>query len=194
MNGAPAEDARDDGSSGDAAAYEAVVYDLDGTLVDLSVDWGAVAGAVSELLSGRGVDVDGRDLWGMWELGKETGHREAVNRVIADHEERGARESTRLRVAETIPADRPVGVCTLNAESAARIALSVHDITPRVHPEAVVGRDSVETQKPDPEPLLATLRALGVDRERAVFIGDGERDERTAERAGVPFRYVSDWD
>jgi phosphoglycolate phosphatase len=32
-----------------------------------------------------------------------------------------------------------------------------------------------------------------VDPETTVFVGDGERDELTAERAGTAFRYVSEW-
>ena len=173
-------------------AFEAVVFDLDGTLVDLAVDWAVVHSDVASLLADLGVEADGRDLWGLWELGKERGHREAVNECIAAHETTGARESTRLACADAVP-EGPVGVCTLNAERAAHEALSTHDLTDRIVTDAVVGRDSVATEKPDPEPLLATCRALGVAPEETVFVGDGERDELTAERAGVPFRYVSEW-
>lgn len=175
-----------------AGEFEAVVFDLDGTLVELAVDWARVHRDVAALLADRGVEVDGHDLWGLWELGKEVGHAAAVNECIADHETEGARTSTRLACADAVP-EGPVGVCTLNAERAAREALSAHDLTHRIVSEAVVGRDSVATEKPDPEPLLATCRALGVAPEQTVFVGDGERDEVTAERAGVPFRYVSEW-
>jgi phosphoglycolate phosphatase len=172
--------------------FEAVVFDLDGTLVELAVDWAAVHRDVATLLEERGVTTDGHDLWGLWELGKEVGHTESVNECIAAHETTGARESTRLPCADAVPGG-PVGVCTLNAERAAREALTTHDLTDRVVTDAVVGRDSVVTEKPDPEPLLATCRALGVDPETTVFVGDGERDELTAERAGTAFRYVSEW-
>jgi phosphoglycolate phosphatase len=173
-------------------AYEAVVFDLDGTLVDLAVDWTAVHRDVAALLDERSVTTDGHDLWGLWELGKETGHGEAVNARIADHETEGARTSIRLPCADAVP-DGPVGVCTLNAERAAHVALSTHDLTGHVADGAVIGRDSVATEKPDPEPLLTTCRALGVAPEETVFVGDGERDELTAERAGTAFRYVSAW-
>jgi len=172
--------------------YEAVVYDLDGTLVELAVDWDAVARDVAALLESRGVPPDSTGLWEMWHGSKGTPHETAVHRTMADHEEAGARASTLLAAARSIPADRPVGVCSLNAESAVHVALETHDLTGAV--DAVVGRGSVPTEKPDPEPLLATLDPLGVDPERTVFVGDSERDEVAAERAGVPFRYVSDWD
>jgi phosphoglycolate phosphatase len=171
--------------------HEAVVYDLDGTLVDLAVDWAAVAGDVADLLDERRVDTDGMDLWEMWTESKARGHAEAVNGVIADHETTGARVSTRLPAAERLPHPVPVGVCTLNAESAAHEALGTHGLAGSV--SAVVGRDSVDQEKPDPAPLLACLEALGVGPDGAVFVGDGERDEETARRAGVRFSYVSEW-
>jgi phosphoglycolate phosphatase len=172
--------------------YEAVVYDLDGTLVELAVDWDAVARDVEALLESRGVPPDSTGLWEMWHGSKGTPHETAVHRTMADHEEAGARTSTLLAAARSVPADLPVGVCSLNAESAVHVALETHDLTAAV--DAVVGRGSVPTEKPDPEPLLATLDPLDVDPGRAVFVGDSERDETAAERAGVPFRYVSDWD
>jgi len=110
---------------------------------------------------------------------------------MADHEAAGARASTLLPPARSIPADLPGGVCSLNAESAAHVALDTHDLTGEV--DVVVGRGSVPTEKPDPEPLLATVEPLGVHPGRAVFVGDSERDEVAADRAGMPFRYVSDW-
>ncbi|WP_224335349.1 HAD family hydrolase [Haloprofundus halobius] len=169
--------------------YDAVVYDLDGTLVDLLVDWNRVAADAGAVFDDAGVDAAGMDLWAMLDLADEEGMRPEIEAVIADHEREGARNSTRLTLVDGV-ADHavPVGVCSLNCEDACRIALDVHELAD--HVDSVVGRDSVATRKPDPEPLLATLRELGVDPENALFVGDSARDERTAERAGVAFKYV----
>jgi phosphoglycolate phosphatase len=167
--------------------YDAIVYDLDGTLVRLAVDWDAVARDVAGVLTERGVD-PGEDLWGMLEVADETGHRDAVERAIAAHEESGARDSERLPTAAELPREEPVAVCSLNCEAACRIALETHGLAG--HVRAVVGRDTVATEKPDPAPLLAALEALGTSPDRSLFVGDGERDELTAQRAGCAFRYV----
>lgn len=173
------------------ADYEAVVFDLDGTLVRLVVDWDAVATAVAEAFAANGVDAGGRDLWGLLDLADETGLREEVEAIIGAHERAGARRSVRLPAADDLAAiDRPIAVCSLNAESAARTALATHGLADRV--SAVVGRDSVPTRKPDPEPLLAALGALGADPDGALFVGDSARDAEAAERAGLAFRYVGD--
>ncbi|MFC6942089.1 HAD family hydrolase [Salinirubellus sp. GCM10025818] len=172
--------------------YDAVVYDLDGTLVDLAVDWDAVARDVEALLESRGIDPESTGLWEMWRESKGTPHQKSVHRTMADHEEAGARNSALLPPARSIPAELPVGVCSLNAESAVHVALDTHALTESV--DAVVGRGSVPTEKPDPEPLLSTLEPLGVDPGMAVFVGDSDRDRVASERAGVPYRDVSDWD
>ena len=173
----------------DADGFDAVVYDLDGTLVDLAVDWDLVARESAEVFRDAGVDVSGVDLWAMLDLADEHGLRDAVESVVSGHERDGAHDSTRLTLADGV-ADcaGAVGVCSLNCEDAVRIALDVHSLADGV--DAVVGRDSVATRKPDPEPLLETLRRLDVDPSEAVFVGDSPRDEQTADAAGVAFRYA----
>jgi phosphoglycolate phosphatase len=174
----------------DLDGFDAVVYDLDGTLCRLAVDWDAVAGDAAAVLADAGVDAAGRDLWAMLDDADDHGVRAAVEAVVADAEFEGARASERLPLADDLLSRRvPRGVCSLNAERAVREALSVHGLADQVG--AVVGRDTVPTRKPDPEPLLETVRRLDVDPGAAVFVGDSERDAVAADRAGVAFRYVT---
>ncbi|MDS0221517.1 HAD family hydrolase [Haloarcula sp. S1AR25-5A] len=172
--------------------HDAVIYDLDGTLVRLAVDWDAVASEVSTLLHDRNVDPGTRDLWEMLTLSSETGHRDAVEAAITDHERTGARSSDRLPLADGFPHSVPVGVCSLNAEEACRLALEVHDLDSYVGP--VVGRDTVGSSKPDPEGLLAITDELGVDPDATVFVGDSESDATAAQRAGMAFEWASEFD
>ena len=170
--------------------YDALVYDLDGTLVRLNVDWKEVTKDAAAVLAAQGVETEGMDLWDVLTRAEELGYRDRIEETIAEHERAGARTSRRLPLAETLPADVPVAVCSLNAEGACRIALEVHDIDG--HVQTVVGRDTVAGHKPDPEPLLASIEGLSADPARTLFVGDTERDEQTAKRANVPFQYVSD--
>ena len=172
--------------------HDAVVYDLDGTLVELAVDWGAVARDVARVLRERGVDPGTDGLGGMFERSEETGHREAVEETISGYERDGARQSRRLTLADGLPHEIPVGVCSLNAESACRLALEVHDIETVVGP--VVGRDTVGSEKPDPEGLLRVVDELDAAPESTVFVGDSQRDAETAQRAGTEFAWASAFD
>ena len=170
--------------------YDAVVYDLDGTLVELAVDWELVAAEVIEALTAAGIEATGIDLWDSFDYAEEADLRDRVESVIQEHEREGAHESIRLPLADRLEGQSPVGVCSLNCEDACRIALETHAL--EAHVDAVIGRDSVPTRKPDPEPLLATLEGLDVPPENAVFVGDSERDQITAERAGTAFVWVEE--
>ncbi|SDJ61494.1 phosphoglycolate phosphatase [Halovenus aranensis] len=171
--------------------YETIVYDLDGTLVRLRVDWDQARADTALALRERGIDADGQTLWKLLERGTDEGFAAVVERELAAHERDGARTSTLLDAASALPHDVPTGVCSLNCEDACRLALETHDLA--AHVGAVVGRDTVSSKKPDPEPLLRTVDLLSGSPSEALFIGDSERDEITADRAGVAFQYVEDY-
>ncbi|USZ67746.1 HAD-IA family hydrolase [Halorussus salilacus] len=178
---------RDDVAAAESAA--AVVYDLDGTLVDLVVDWAAVERRLADLLEREGIDADPLSAWELLDAAEAAGVGEAADDLIAAAERDGARASDRLRRADELLArEIPVGVCSLNREDAVRIALDAHDLA--AHVESVVGRGTVPERKPHPRPLLAAVEALGVAPEEVVFVGDSARDEETAERAGTRFEWV----
>jgi phosphoglycolate phosphatase-like HAD superfamily hydrolase len=168
--------------------YDAVVYDLDGTLVRLQVDWDAVRSEVEAALRDAGVDPDEHDTWEMLDAAEANGIGDDVNEIIAGHERDGAERATRLPTADELPLDVPVGVCSLNCEAACHVALDRHDLTHYV--DVVAGRDTVPARKPDPRALEWVLDELGVPAERALFVGDSASDEVTAERAGADFRWV----
>lgn len=169
----------------------AVVYDLDGTLVRLAVDWESARDEVAKLYRDAGVRIGDEGLWELLEQAPEHGLLEEVEAIIAEYERAGAAAADRLPTADELARrSRPAGVVSLNCEAACRIALEKHNLLDGV--EVIVGRDSVGTHKPDPEPLLAAVRALNVDAAETMFIGDSERDKRTAARAGTRFSYVGD--
>lgn len=170
--------------------YETVVYDLDGTLVHLDVDWDTVREEATATLRARDIDVENGTLWTVLERADETGYRRPVEEIIAEYERDGARTSRRLELADELPRSGPVAVCSLNCEAACRIALELHGLDGYV--DAIVGRDTVETVKPEPEPLLHAIAAAGGEPREALFVGDTERDARTAERAGVSFQFASE--
>jgi phosphoglycolate phosphatase len=166
--------------------YDAVVYDLDGTLVDLAVSWDTVASDARELFAAHGHETD-ESLWEMLDTADEIGLRSELAAVLADHERAGARASSLAPCAAELPLSVPTGVCSLNCEAACRVALDTHGLADAV--DAVVGRDTVPERKPDPEPLVETLDRLDVG-SRALFVGDSRRDAVAADRAGVDFEWV----
>lgn len=177
------------GDETDLGRFDAIVYDLDGTLVRLTVDWAQVTADVLDVYETAGIDASDRDLWQLSEEADEYGIEREVEAVIADHERTGARTSRELQLtAELRSFSGPTGVCSLNCEDACRIALETHDLDE--HVDAIVGRDTVETRKPDPLPLQRAIEAIGAEQSSTLFVGDSRSDETTADRAGVSFRYA----
>ena len=182
---------RDDGTTlgADPADCSAVVYDLDGTLVRLAVDWEAVERGLADLLEREGVDADRYSAWDLLTAAEEAGIGDEADELIAEAEREGATDSERLALADDLPThDIPVGVCSLNHESAVRIALDRHDLAR--HVDSVVGRGTVPQRKPHPRALLAVVEELGVEPANTLFVGDSASDEETAERAGTQFEWV----
>jgi len=174
----------------DYGAYGAVVFDLDGTLVRLPVDWRAVEREVWTAVTDRGVAADeDATVWTWLDAAEAAGVYDAVEPVVCERERSAAPDARRLPLADDcdqLAGDRPVGVCSLNCERAVRTALDAHDLSV----DAVVGRGTVPERKPDPEPLLAVCRRLDVSPEDVLFVGDSASDGTTAERAGTAFRRV----
>lgn len=170
---------------------DGIVYDLDGTVVRLRVDWEQVAADVLEVYETADIDPSTSDLWELIDSASGHGIQPAVEEAIASHERVGAREAVQLPVAQRLREDdRPTAVCSLNCEAACRIALETHGLDTAV--SAIIGRDSVAGRKPAPEPLVAAFDAIDISPERGLFIGDSESDKTAAERANVPFRFVSE--
>jgi phosphoglycolate phosphatase-like HAD superfamily hydrolase len=169
--------------------YDAVVYDLDGTLVQLAVDWAAVADQIKPVIESHGGDASANDALDLLPVAEEIGIGDEVDALIAEAEREGAHQSERLPAMDAfLERDVPVGVCSLNSEAACRVALNVYDASAQV--DVIIGRDSVTERKPHPEPLLTVVDKLGAVPEQTLFVGDSESDAETAHRTGTAFRRI----
>lgn len=77
----------------------------------------------------------------------------------------------------------PMAVCTNKPEAPARKVLTAMGFD--TYFTAVVGGDTLPQRKPDPAPLLETMRLLGA--EHCLYVGDSEVDAHTAAAANMPF-------
>ena len=76
-----------------------------------------------------------------------------------------------------------LGLCTNKPHGPARAVLA--HLALDAHFPVVIGGDSLTVRKPDPAPLQAAVAGLGA--RDAVYVGDSEVDAETAARAGLPF-------
>jgi HAD superfamily hydrolase (TIGR01509 family) len=175
----------------------AVVFDMDGVLVDTERDWDASRREVAAASGGRWHPDATTDMIGMsapeWsrymhdELGVDAEPEEINRRVVARMLERvgsgppllpGARSAVeglaaRWPLGLASSANRPVIDAVLDASGLARFFA------------ATVSSEEVPRGKPAPDVYLATADALDVDPSAAVAIEDSTNGIRSAAAAGM---------
>ena len=82
-----------------------------------------------------------------------------------------------------------VGVATSRVKETTMIGLNKFGIVPYL--DAIVTMEDTTKHKPDPEPVLVSLKKLGSAAEEALMIGDSMFDIRCAHNAGVKAVLVS---
>jgi phosphoglycolate phosphatase len=181
----------------------AVIFDLDGTLVDTAPDLMLATNHVLKTLGRRPITMD--------EVRSFVGHgaRALISRGCAatgDPVDPRALEALYqefvLFYADNIAGgstpfpglipllDRcraegiAMGICTNKLESLSVKLLAALGL--QHYFGAIVGPDTIGIAKPDPRPFQETLRRLGEKPWRSVMVGDSETDIKTARAAGVP--------
>ena len=187
----------------------AVVWDLDGTLVDSAQDLATALNAllfengqhshsvenvrtmigagVAKLIE-RGFRASGAPL--------DEARRDSMVPRFMEHYTACATDTTRL-----VPHAREVleyfyhagirqGLCTNKPREVTRQILSALDVVGYF--SSIVGGDTTPERKPHPLPLLTCLEELETQPEDAVMIGDSGADVGAARAAGVPVILVPD--
>jgi phosphoglycolate phosphatase len=187
---------------------QALIFDLDGTLVDTAPDLHAATNHVLGLI--------GRPPISMAELRAFVGHgaMNLIERGVAATGESVDQDTLKrlhksfldyyggniadhslvfdglLAVLDKAQArGLKLGVCTNKVEKLSYNLLTELGMMQRFG--SLVGGDTLPVMKPDPAPLFEAIARLGVDPARAMMVGDSETDIRTAQNAGVPVLAVT---
>lgn len=175
----------------------AVLFDLDGTLIETHIDFPAMTHAITELAAAHEVPesvTDGKDILGLVEAAaddvqKRGGDGAALRRTafaqLEAMEVAGCSSplllpGTRELMTMLIERGTKVGVVTRNCRTVsvgllARYALPHH---------LLLSRDDVQQTKPNPEHLWDALRLLGEKPEDAAMVGDHYMDIEAGVKAG----------
>ncbi|MDQ2094139.1 phosphoglycolate phosphatase [Rhodalgimonas zhirmunskyi] len=178
----------------------AVVFDLDGTLVDSAPD---IQAAANRMLEGEGlapldlptlISFIGNGLPKLVERvmrtrGIDPARHEELTQVTLAHYSADSSDLTvlypgvRAALQALQAKGYALGLCTNKPEAPARDilrALGIEDFF-----AVVVGGDTLPVKKPDPAPLFTAFEALGEG--ARLYVGDSEVDAATAKAAGVDF-------
>ena len=175
---------------------DVVVVDLDNTLIQLGVDWGAVRERLSDVAARAEVLVERHGIWPLMEAARQPGREPLLaemEQIVTETELAGAggpRNEALLEWLDGNAAGVPLSVLSLNSRHAVLKALGTHGLTDRV--AHVIGREDVRRVKPDPEGLFILAERHGVEPAQMLFIGDRDGDRKCAEAAGTPFMHVEE--
>ncbi|WP_453984085.1 HAD family hydrolase [Brevibacterium casei] len=174
----------------------AVLWDMDGTLVDTEPFWIA---AETELMTAhglpwseeQGLEFVGNDLLTSAEMMREAG-LDLPAPVIVDTlltaviAAVGQRVPFRPGALELLEALRAEGIpCVMVTMSYRRLAEAVISACPPGSFAGLIGGDDVARGKPDPEPYLAGAALLGLDPGDCVALEDSRPGLASAEAAGT---------
>lgn len=182
------------------ANIDAVLFDLDGTLIDSAPDLGAAA---DKMRTDRGLPslpladyrpMAGAGARGMLRVafGMAPGHAdfETLKEEFFKNYESCMTQRTYAfdGIADLIEllnrAGLKWGVVTNKSE---RFAMPLTRAMPLFNTaQTIVGGDTTPHAKPHPAPLLEAARQIGIAPERCLYVGDDERDIIAGRAAGMP--------
>ena len=185
----------------------ALIFDLDGTLVDTAPD---IAAALDHVLTGYGRAPLGlepvRHMVGdgarvLVERGfaatggpPSDGVDAAVRRFLAyyvDHVADHGRPFPGVveQIAHARAAGCRIAVCTNKLTELTTLLLKTLKLQPLI--DEIVCGDTLPTRKPDPAMVVECLDRFGIRADEAVMLGDSHNDVAAAGRAGVPVVVVT---
>lgn len=185
-------------ASSGARLPAAVLWDMDGTLVDTEPCWIAEEYALVESFGGTWNDQRARrlvgfDLLAAAEILRDVGGVDMTPRAIVEHLSAGVIERVRGAVpwrpgarellAETVAAATPCALVTMSwTDLAGAVVAALPDRTF----DAVITGDQVPRGKPFPDPYELAAASLGVPPATCLAIEDSPTGVTSAVRAGVP--------
>ena len=178
---------------------QAVLFDLDGTLIDSAPDLGAAA---DKIRTDRGLPALPYELYRPMAGAGARGMLQVALDMLPDHPDFEAAKEEFLTnyqncltqrtqafpgVAElllSLRAKRLVwGIVTNKSKRFTEPLVEAMPLLAQAH--TVISGDTTLHAKPHPEPLFEAARRLGVDPQRCVYVGDDERDVVAGLAAGM---------
>lgn len=167
--------------------YECVVFDFDGTLVDLKTDWDALRLALQSQFSDADFSRIGIGLDHVHAAHGVLGLSQAFETIHRYEVKNGwkLKPWTCNILKNCQSRHQRVGIFTANSTATVERILEWEGLRNLV--SSIVGSDQVVNRKPDPSGLFLSLINLHASKENTVYVADGAHECQTASVAGLPY-------
>lgn len=181
---------------GDILLPDAILWDMDGTLIDSEPFWQAAEYDIVSAGGGTWTHQQALDLVGsalshasviLAEAGAALTPAE-IEKYLVERVSSDIRQHVpwRIHAAQTLANVKALGIpCALVTMSHGPIAQAFIDAAPQGTFDAVITGDMVERGKPDPQPYLMAAQHLGVDVSRCIAVEDSPTGIKSARASGA---------
>ncbi len=183
----------------DFKQIKAILFDFDGTLAKLNINFLSIRDRIFDLIRQYGVD-EGRikekylleiidEVYKILlneNLSKAEAFYKKAHKILYDYEIEGAKTGMLFpKVEETLKELRnkglKIGIVTRNCEDAVRMVFTRIDD----YCDIFISRDSIKNVKPHPDHLTKVINTLGVKEKEAMMIGDHKIDIQAGQVLGI---------
>lgn len=186
--------------------HKAVLFDLDGTLLDTANDLGE---ALNYVLKNKGLNTVNREVYrpiasdgskGLLELGfgdrlSEFDFEELRTEFLNYYEQNIAVHTSLYPGIEDLLSSLnsmniPWGIVTNKPEYLAKILIPQFPQFEQC--KTLIGGDTLPQRKPDPTPVLFACKEIGCEPKNCIYVGDAPRDIEAGNRADM-YTIIAQW-
>lgn len=157
----------------------AIIFDLDGTIFHLKIDWETVKTKLNQLLGEKNLNFD--------QIARKLS--ESENQKAAEYLEQaeiqgvtaGIETSNASNVLRDLNENYQLAVVTRNSRHAAQKVIDKYNLSNVL----IVGREDVKKLKPHPEAIELVLRKHNLNKEEVIVVGDTLHDLLAARHLGI---------
>lgn len=180
-----------------------IIFDLDGTIVDLNVDWDYL----KQILSERILEIYGKKCEFIHisacldYITERKDEYELKNffKIIEKYEMKNISESKKIEESIffinnielfEVPKDIKLAILSLNTRKTIITSLKLFNIYNKFN--YIIGREDIRKWKPNPDGLLKIQNHFGVKKKDMVYFGDKQKDIKTGENADIDSYLIED--
>ena len=178
-----------------------LVFDLDGTIVNLTADWHTLKKVLRERYNNIYDDFcNFRSISSCLSAivaKNDEGELLKFFDIIRTYEMKNIKETTLIeeivyfiKHMEQFGVNKAVKLAILSLNTRQTIINSLRLARIKDNFDLIVGREDVRAWKPDPEGLLRIKNHFNVNKEDVVFLGDLKNDIKTGKNAGIDAYYI----